>query len=216
MAVTKINLWNDALNELAAAPVNSVDEASLEAKQCRACYDRVVAEMLEAHDWSFQLARQPLAPLTLDRPGEWLYAYAAPSDIAKALGIVRQLVVDPLVLIYPGADQRPAIPYLLDKNTIYTNISPASFAYVSSNVNLAGMSQRCGRAISLEMAVRMAIPLKKNRELKGDLIKQAQVAMERAIADDMNRSPVQTPDYVTDVEIARNGYGDSLEPPLGV
>jgi hypothetical protein len=83
-------------------------------------------------------------------------------------------------------------------------------------VNLAGMSQRCGRAISLEMAVRMAIPLKKNRELKGDLIKQAQVAMERAIADDMNRSPVQTPDYVTDVEIARNGYGDSLEPPLGV
>jgi hypothetical protein len=127
MAVTKINLWNDALNELAAAPVNSVDEASLEAKQCRACYDRVVAEMLEAHDWSFQLARQPLAPLTLDRPGEWLYAYAAPSDIAKALGIVRQLVVDPLVLIYPAPIRGRRSPTFSTRTrSIPTSARPAS------------------------------------------------------------------------------------------
>ncbi len=202
---SQISICNQALAELPAAPIASISEASLEARECNRVYDQVISEMLEGpHDWSFAKRRVALVQTTNDRPGEWLYAYQAPSSMGKPLRVLPTLA-DATSLVWPALDAITPIPYVLANGIIYTNQVSAIFEYSAATVEAGSMSAAFARAVSLEMASRMAMPLKKSRELKGDLVKQAEVQKERAMADDANRSPQRTPDYVSDVEIARLG-----------
>jgi hypothetical protein len=207
MAISKTSIANQALDELAAPRIGDVEESSFEAKVLKPVIDDVIRELLEGdHPWSFQIVRSTLVGKTLDRLGEWTHAYVMPSDVGSILGILP--IYDGIVsstIVWPSVASRPAIPYLWEGQTIYASMEPAQLAYVSTNPQWSRMSAKFARAVALETAVRTCMTIKKSRELKGDLIKQAQVAWERAIADDANKSPESWPDFVTDVEIVRGG-----------
>jgi hypothetical protein len=66
--MAKIDIFNKAISRIKAKAIQSPDENSLEARECRRHYPDVVSEMLEGpHDWSFQNRRVVLAVLTNDR-----------------------------------------------------------------------------------------------------------------------------------------------------
>ena len=206
MAASQISICNQALAELPAEPIASIDEQSLSARECKRFYDQVVSEMLEGpHDWSFAKVRVALAAVTNDRLGEWLFAYAMPSNVGRTLRLIPTLT-NATGLVWPALDATPSIPFAAVGSTLYSSQGGAILEYVRSTIEPGLMSSMFARAVSLEMAARMAMPLKQSRELKGDLLRQAQIQKERAMADDQNRSPRASADYVSEVSLVRGGY----------
>lgn len=205
---SKLDIWNQALAELPSKGVTADDELTLERQECERVYQQCIDELLEIHDWGFANRRTVLAAVTNTRNGEWLYAYAAPADMGTAIRILpgwlfeRDVIPD-----YAGLfDRLPPVPFVIEDGVIYTNEAEARLEYGVSSVIEADMPALFVRALVLEMASRMAMPIKKDRELKGDLIKQAEVAKDRAKADDENRHPRKMPAFVSEVELVRSGY----------
>jgi len=207
-----LGICNEALSEIAADPINSVEEASSSAYYCRMHYGTVLEEALAWTDWDWAIRRATLAVRPNDRPGEWLYRYGKPADMAEAMRVLptvtSQVTSMPVVGPYPfpAWDALGRLPFAIADGSIYTNVVDAMLEYQVNAVDPAVIDRHTARAISLELAARLAMPLKKSRDLKGDLIKQAEVARQRASAESENRSPRTQTDYISTVEYARMGY----------
>jgi hypothetical protein len=213
----RIDIFNQAVAELPAKAIQSVDENSLEANECRRFYPQIISEMLEGpHDWSFQNRRVALALLTNDRSSEWLYAYAVPSDMGGAIRVIPDLTA--LGLGYPVplpgepyAEQWALTgryfetPYIIENGVLYTNVETATLEYGITDSTEASLTPLTVRAVVLDLASRIAIPVKKDRKIKAELVGQAEVAWARAIAEDMNRQPQVFPDYISEAMLARRG-----------
>jgi len=217
-ATSRLDICNQAVGEIAAHPIASVDETSLEARECRRFYPQVISEMLEGpHDWSFANRRVALAAVaTNDREAEWSYAYALPADMASPIGIVPNLAALGFALptllegqsyasIVQGFPAQYAVAYVIENGVLYTGAADASLEYVINDVSEVVLPKLVSRAIILDLASRLAMPVKKDRELKQGLEARAALAWERAMADDLNRSPRGRADYIPEAILARDG-----------
>lgn len=209
-----ISIANQALDEVGGVTIASMDESNIEARSIKRHLPTVLSEFLEWHEWGAAIRRTALALRSSnDRRNEWQYAYALPPDFGTARRVVPALTGDTLEFpvigpfVYPAWDALGPVPFLIDNATLYTNLENAIFEYGVNEIEPAQITAMMARAIALETAARIAMPIKKSRELKGDLIKQAEVARTRAIADDENRYPRQSIRYVSESEWARAGYG---------
>lgn len=208
-----LSISNQALDEVGASNIASMDEANIEARSVKRVISQVMAEFLEWHEWGAAILRASLAVLSSnDRRDEWMYAYALPSNFGTARRVLPaasgQALQYPVTgpFTFPHLDKFP-VPFIIDGATLYTNMENAVLEYGANEIEPAQITAMMARAIALEAASRIAMPIKKSRELKGDLIKAAEVAKARAIADDKNRHPAQAVSYVSDVEWARAGFG---------
>ena len=207
----RLTLCNNALAEIAADPINSLVERSIGGRECLRFYPQVLAEMLTWTDFDFAIRRVGLALTANDRLGEWLYRYGRPSDLAVALRIVPLVATQAINLPefgpyrFPEWDELGPRPFLLADGAIYANEENAILEYQRNTVEEARIDPLTARAMELELAARLAMPIKKSRELKGDLIKQAEVARQRAVAASENRHPRRQTDYISPVEYARLG-----------
>lgn len=224
MALDKIAIINEALAEVPAEAIASLDEESAEAEWSARRYSPALAYLLEQHDWKFANRRAALAPIANDRDGEWTYCYALPPDCAAELRVFPSFVSGASVPLLAGQFlappthafllpilQRGLYPWLLADGRLYTTIPDAVLEYVPESPSEAGFSAMFTRALSLELASRLVMPLKKDRVRQGDLIKMAENARDRAIADMRNRDPSEGSyePYVNESELARGsaGYG---------
>lgn len=209
-----------ALAELPDAPIASENEQSLQARETGRFYDPCVKELLEAHEWGFANKRVALASIVNDREFEWLYAYQLPADLGTPIGVVNEWsgsydpllspatgnLLAPIYGIYPLSYIADA-DYQIHGTTLYTHRSGAVLEYGVSTVSENLMPALFQRALVLELASRIAMPLGKSRELKGDLIQAAEIAKDRAMADNDNRYPRRHSEgYVSEVERARMGW----------
>lgn len=213
---SQLQICNDALAELPSAPIAAMDERSLEARECARVYQSALRYLLEQHDWGFATRRAVLAAVTNDRANEYAYAYAVPSD----MGTPRRLITDfeatglgiplegpftpPYYEVWGTFGELGEPYYVLENRVIYTSLQNATLEYGVAIVSEADMPQMFAWALSLEIASRIAMAIKKDRQLKGDLIKQAEAAKDRAMADDQNRSPrYQDVGYISEVAMVR-------------
>ena len=205
---TKLGIWNEALAELPSAPVTTEDEESLERRECERFYDGCIAELLEIQDWGFNTGIEALAETTNTRGGIWLYAYALPADMATPRRILPGwLFEDDATADIAGLyEHLPPSLYLIEDGILYTNEEDARLEYGRNAIAEVEMPALFRRALALELASRLAMPIKKDRELKADLIRQAEVAKDRAKADDENRHPRRFPTFVSEVGLARAGH----------
>jgi hypothetical protein len=75
-----IETCNEALSEIAADEIASIDEGSVSSKQCKRFYQSCIDDLLALQEWGFANKRATLAMKINDRLGEWGYAYAKPTD----------------------------------------------------------------------------------------------------------------------------------------
>ena len=66
------------------------------------------------------------------------------------------------------------------------------------------------RAFALELAARVAVPIRKDTALARELGAAAELARARAIADDYNQRVRRPATYVSDAAFARSGIGSDL------
>lgn len=220
MALDKIGICNEALAEVPADPIADFDEESLEAEWAGRRYGPALAFLLEQHDWKFPITRGALAAIDNDRPGEWAYAYALPSNCASELRLFPAYQNPSLAQLPLLAGQRLAptyayyfpvdilaYSYLIAGRTVYTNVQEAVLEYVRDDPSEATFSAMFTRALSLELASRLVMPIKKDPKRQGDLIKMAEVARDRAIADSRNRDPSESryDIFQNESQLAREG-----------
>lgn len=205
-----IAVCNIALAEIRAPAITAIDDDSPEANACGIHYDDCLQTLLEAHDWGFAKRRIGLAALAVnDRPGEWAHAYAVPQDMAVSGTLVQSLPTPVSGVFYPWPYDFPRPPFylhefVLDGGVIYSHLENATFEYISRDTAEASMTALFKRALALDLASRLAITLLNDRAMKGDLIKQAEVAKQRAMAEDMNRYPRRDRPSVDDVALVRS------------
>ncbi|WP_375272046.1 hypothetical protein [Sphingomonas sp.] len=202
----QISICNQALAEIVAEPIESLNEESLGARECGRYYEQSLRSMLEAHPWGFATRRATLPISINDRPAEWAAAYALPIDVAKPLKVMSAATITGLgaTIGWWLDDDLPGVTYAIENNLIYAQSTDAVLAYTTTDVNAATFPARFVDAFAFELASRIVMPIKKSREMKGDLIKQAEAAKQRAMADDLNRQPANDM-WINRVQAVRDG-----------
>lgn len=207
-----ISLCNQALAEIAKDEIASLDEGSYEAKQCTRFAEPLLTEMI---DWSDEIplgrTRGALALTANDRDAEWLYAYAAPSDLGSPITI-RETADAAYGLPISGPfdfplQDRDSIAFAFEGGKIYTNVENAVLVYSRSTITAGDLSPLMQRAFVLELAARLAGPLSKDQRVVDAKARQAETARQRAIADEENKNPRRSTRYVSEAEYARHGIG---------
>ena len=212
-----LDLCNKALAKIAAKPIADIDEQSLEARECRRVYPQVVSDMLEGpHEYSWSKQRETLATVTNDRPDEWAYAYQLPANAASVVRVLPDfdslgisvpvpLPGEPYAEAWASTVAQFEADYILDGTTIYTNETNASVEFIVNDIANLRVPSMVVKALILELAGNLAVPVKKDSAREKDMLQQAELAWQRAIADDQNRQPESYGSYIPESIAARHG-----------
>ena len=208
------DICNMALAEIAAGPITDVTDNSIEAREVNRFAASLLAEVSHWSDWSWAVARSALSATTNDRPAEWTQAYALPSDCARPLAI--RAVEDDAAFLpdggpfpFPLQDAMP-LAFLHEGGLIYANVSNATLIYVAALTDATNLPPLVQRAFTLELAARVAIPIRKDTGLARELGAAAEIARARAIAEDYNQRVRRPASYISEAAFARAGIGADL------
>jgi hypothetical protein len=207
MAVS-ISVCNLALGEIRAPTIADTREDTPEARACVRYYAQCLKLLLERHDWSFATRVASLAQLlTNDRASEWGYAFGLPTDLATPRRLAPYgFAMRPWWQWPDGYAYLPAWqqPFVIEAGTLYTNSPVAMLEYGTSELPEAAMTGVFIDALAYHLASRLAIELRDDRRMKGELLQQAEVATQRAVADDRNRQPQREVPDTDEVTRARS------------
>jgi hypothetical protein len=214
---TVIALANRALACIAAGAITDLGEGSLESIEVSRWLPSLIDEVPTWADWIWLVKRAALVGMVNDRPAEWAAAWAPPGDMQEPLA-VRDSVMDAQVAQtnhWPVAglasfprQEEFTIPMLYESGMIYTNAAQPVLIYQGSQADPADYPPLLARAFELELASRIALPLKKDANLANALANQAETARQRAVADNENQRKTPKPWRENSVDMARAGWAD--------
>lgn len=197
-----VSICNEALGDVPADLISSIDDDTVSGRNCKRLYQSVVDDLIEAHDFDFAIRRVALAVVDNDRP-EWGYAYTLPAQMASPRRLLPALGAGwvPMWRADRLGKLEQMIPFEMADGKLYTSLESASLEYVMAPTDPGLFTSLFSRAVVTELSARLVMPVKNDRTRQGDLIKIAEAAKQRAIADDLNRN--RRPDLDYDSEVAR-------------
>jgi len=213
---SQIGICNRALDRIRAPAIADINENSLQAQKCRLHYPEVIANMLEGpHDWSFANQRVQMAQAgTNARPFEWLFAYLLPANCASPICVLPDLTTLGLAIpvAVPGEPfseawavlNNYALPYVIEAGILYCNAQNAWLDFTINDIAGIPISNLCARAIEIELAMLLAVPVKGDSTREKELATMSELAWQKAIADDRNRQPQCWGNYVSEAISARH------------
>ncbi|WP_157035659.1 hypothetical protein [Sphingobium chungbukense] len=205
-----------ALAELPEQRIDSLDDVNIASDFLNDQYQPAIAFLLEDHDYDFATKRDALAQMPNDRANEWQYTYRLPRDLARPLHLLPFSGSDTAgpVPVYSWVGRSRGLeartPFRISGGKLYCNVQGAVLEYASNDVAENQFTAKFARALALELASRVVMPIKKDQKRQAELIRMAEVARERAKADDMNRDRETVRDFIPEFMLARMGYGDQL------
>jgi hypothetical protein len=224
---TLIDCCNRALAQVGAGSIASLDDGTIEARECTRFAADLIAEISGWHEWAWAIVSTSLAEIANDRPFEWLHAYGLPSDMERPLVVRRDETSESQTDIipdgmwpdtspwrpilgnfpFPAQDATP-IAFIIEGATLYTNVASAILHYFQVVTDISATPPMVARAFELELASRIVMPLRKDPQLQQAISQKAEVARQRAIADDINRHPRPHAIFTSDAALARLGMSD--------
>lgn len=209
--ISRVSLFNEALALLPSDPVQDPDENTLEARECRRFYKRVVATMLERHHWNLATQRVALAAVANDRDTEWRYAYAKPTDMAFPVR-----AFDAGNAGYGGwlADGNTYLlggrkVFMQVRGVLYSMIEAASLEYTTFDITEADFTSSFADLVVLELASRICHPVTKDDRKAKDLATRAEDERKRVIAIDLNRNQPTYGNTPLETELTRGAGIDA-------
>lgn len=200
---------NLALGELRAPAIADIDEDSPEARECKRFYQQCLNTLLERHDWSYATRVASLASLAINpRVTEWGYAFALPADCATPRRLVPAGYYGRFIWEWPDDYRtRWREPFVIEAGVLYSNAAAAVLEYGTSDLAETVMPALFIDALSFHIAARLAVPLRDDRRMKSELLQQAEIVTQRAVADDRNRQAQHDDTACDEVASARAGLG---------
>ncbi|MGL5735548.1 MAG: hypothetical protein ACRCYS_11840 [Beijerinckiaceae bacterium] len=217
MAVSQIDISNLALVELPASTIASINENSLSAIEARRCFGPVLMEFLEEFGYDMAITRAVLAQTSNARPAEWSFAYAVPDNMVFPLRLIPDFdATNGALVLLAGQSIAPVggslgpdpyrAPYVIAENILYCNEEAVTLEYVRDDPSITLFPPLMIRAMALEMAARMVMPILKSAKREEILMGKAELAKQRAIAANLNRKPTTHYLPTTEDERARDGW----------
>lgn len=198
-----VEICNLALSNIRAGSINSLDESSLQAQQCKLKYPIFRDFLLAELPWSFNHKIKTLAVLT-DDIFNWNYAYQYPSDclkINRLIGAYEQLsnadsdVISRLIdsQVLPIGNARRGIPYQVfnidDNKVIGANESELRVGYSVKTTDPNLFSTSFVLTLSHLLSSELAIPIigaDVGRQLRSDSFQIYKEYLNNSIAGDLN------------------------------
>lgn len=189
---SSITVANGALQLLGAAPITSLDDATMEARACKIAYDACRQAELQATNWSFASTRAVLAALTSTPAFEFTYAYPYPVDAIRIIQVADYFVG----LTLTNYRTRDEVEYRLEKRQILTNIGTTlPIRYVADVVDASQFAPLFCEAVSHRIAWRICKRITQSNELKTQLRSDYAVVLQEAVrANAVEKPPVALPD----------------------
>ena len=187
MATTSTTICHLALAEVPHASITGHDEDSQAAGECARAYGPALGELLEACRWTFATRRAALAEASTPRAEVWAHAYVRPQNLA----VLHRIVAGGAGGASDDFGRREAsLPYEVDEGRIYADAARAVVEYTRDDPPESGMPPLCVRALALDIASRVVVPLTGDAARKAQLLALHEHVRARAMAADLNRQPV--------------------------
>jgi hypothetical protein len=177
MAVAKVDICNQALGMLRANLITNFDaDLSVEAKLCRANYDRLREAVLEDKEWRFATRRMKLAQ-SADAPVfGWTYKFKVPADVLRVLTVTDRVNRDNI--------NDNDINWEREEDFVLTN---TKLAYARATVNIVDTTKFSAgfvQAFATRMASIMAVPLTGSNTRAQELMNEYLTLVGRAATKD--------------------------------
>ncbi len=209
---SEVEICNVALSNIRSTGINSLNESSLQAQQCKLKYPIVRDTVLTAADWGFSNRVEPLA-LLVSTAFNWKYAYQYPTDCLFVNRLIlnyetfAQGVSNPYDNLVPNTpDLNRGVPYkvvnLGGKKVIASNNPELRIDYRSRVTDTSMFEVAFVQAVSWLLAAEVSIAVvgvESGRALRADALKMYQTFLASATADTMNQrhSEVQDSEFVS-------------------
>lgn len=193
-----LDICNLALSHVAAYPIQSLDERTKEARECKRLYSVARDAMLEAHDWGIARKQAALALLDEEVSG-WDYVYAWPTDC-----IVPRKIYDPSEV----AGSTPIkfefrVNEDLNRRVIVTNEEDAELIYTAKITDANLFTSMMVDALGFRLASDLAIPLRSDSKLQVSMLNQFLARVTAAQASSANAEE-KPPETISDFQKARS------------
>jgi hypothetical protein len=188
MALAVVDICNMALSHVGKGTIQSIDERSPEAAECRRWYEQSRQQSLESLDWSFARVSVALAVSPEDPPETWQFRYIYPDQCLKF-----RKIQNPLGL------RAPQIPFMLQMNaagnirTILTNMEDAIGWYTFDQMSPALFTPAYVDALSRLLAHRIAYKLTGKSSLAREQLQMYNGLIRVAGALDANEQAEEEP-----------------------
>lgn len=199
---SEVEICNMALSQLRAGSINSLNESSLQAQQCKLWYPICRDQVLEDAPWQFAHSIKPLALLTTEI-FNWSYVYQYPTDCHKINYLIPNYELftgqeDPIYFygydLYRGfPDLKAPIEYKIynieNNRVIAANVSDLRIDYRMKIENPNLFSNQFVMALSHLIASKIAIAVvgyKDGQSMKKDNLSEYRAHLAEALANDFN------------------------------
>lgn len=143
MAVSVVTICNLALQMLGAARITSLDEDSVNARACNACYEMLRRSELREHPWNCAKSRAALAADATAPSWGRANSFALPADFLA------------LIKPYPE-DNDYTLDYEIEGRSILSDEdAPLYIRYIADVTDVSQMDPLLQEAIATRMAIQM-------------------------------------------------------------
>ena len=181
-----VSICNLALSNLGKDTINSLTEASAEARACSQFYEQVRDALLQVYPWRFAGKTQALAAISNTEAGKWRYAYQRPNDCLKVRWIrPNYSTVDPCVQTH---QQEISNPYDVEGDALFCNLPTAFLRYTFRLTDPTKFSPLFVETLSWHLSTRLAMPLTRDLKQRNDAYQLAMQTRATAEVSDANET----------------------------
>jgi hypothetical protein len=167
MAVSKVDLANQALAHLSRDTIRDLDGSSPAAVHMKAHMQAAIEEVIEEYDWPQCRVISNLILASGVNLRDWTYAYIIPSD-AVCVWRVANLRGDELSDFEIGMSDDLSS----DTNYIFADDASLAVRYGSRRASLSRFTPQTVGLMALRLAAKACMPLTKNARLRQALVQE--------------------------------------------
>lgn len=177
---SEVDLLNDALSQIGAAPVTAIDDGSVTANHCQRLYPALRDALIRAHHWNFAMTRVELALDASVPPFGFAYEYTLPSDCLK-------------IVEYNGSSTNLTSRYVIEGRQLRTDDAVVQIVYLARITNPDLWDPLFYQVVATWLASKLASAITKEDRKANELLSKAvSVLMPLAMAVDGQEGSVVT------------------------
>lgn len=187
MAATVEAVVNAALSYIGLRDfITTITEASVPAEVAFTHWDITRRQFLGERWWNFATASAPLARLNITAPTGWLYAYQPPTDLLP--GKQRYIANSVRPALVPRDSRIAFSTYWVagSGQVLVTDHAAPELVYTRDVVEMTYWPDSAADALAWLLAPKLALGLAVNAPLARTFAQQYELALEKAMAEDMN------------------------------
>jgi hypothetical protein len=168
MALTKIDICNQALLKVGADPISSLDTNAntsepviLNAKLCKIFFDQSLREVIREHNWNCVTKRARLSRDTEAPAFKWKYKYLLPNDNERVINV------------YDSSEgENSKTEWAVEGNYIVCDYEQVYIIYSYAPQDLSILDAFVAKAVIQNLAVKIAVPLQLDQTMQNNLIEE--------------------------------------------